>query len=223
MTSLVSIVGRQQNLLQDGTGASHTIRQHLSQSNLATTKNADTVFTRQRETALVQFRAGTSGYFGVFHLRTPQDENMECRWCVAGITCMKQTCRHHCRNAHLSHPTPPAYVARRGSDPVLCSIWYDCLLRRKQLWNHTARTHKIRGTAELSKLLYLTLHRSPPGGLYRCPLRTFLTENRLFFVKHRVLHHGPVPPDTPTPVKNIRIIMRRLSTPPAVARSPPRT
>jgi hypothetical protein len=51
-------------------------------------------------------------------------------------------------------------------------------------------------------------------------LHTSFTDNQLLFAKRHMFHLGTMPLDTPTLVKNIRIVERRLSIPPAVARSP---
>jgi hypothetical protein len=107
---------------------------------------------------------------------------------------------------NLPEPPPSAYFAHRGFDPGLCPTCYKYFLKREQLRNHIVRTCKISSAAKLSKLLPLTLHRSPHGGFYQSPLRTFLTVNRLLFAKRQLFYHGPMPPDASAPVKNIRTV-----------------
>jgi hypothetical protein len=106
-----------------------------------------------------------------------------------------------------SKPLSPAYFAQRGSDRRICPTC-DKHLKRKQLRNHIVRAYKNQDAAELSKLLSLTLHGSLPGGIYWCPLYTFFAKDRLLFTKRFMFHYGPMPPDTSTPVKKIRIVKK---------------
>ena len=128
---------------------------------------------------------------------------MECRWCQV----------HYMQGLALPQPepepppvpSPNAHSACRASDPALCPVCYARFLNREHLKRHLMRQYGISDREPMIQHLTVTLHADPPGGYYRCPLCPYYTADLGLFARRHMFMHGPLPLDTPSPVKNIRI------------------